>query len=147
MTVSEELKELLKSTHKFTRTIWTSKTGISYIGYGHILSDKEDFVKLTKKQCIELFEKDISTINRSLTKLVKKEIPQNHFDALASVLYDIGPTLFKKSSLLMLYNKGLLDEASLRIMVWSKYKGIHSSALEYRRRIDYKIFTSNIYTE
>lgn len=147
MTVSEELKELLKSTHKFTRTIWTSKTGISYIGYGHILSDKEDFVKLTKKQCIELFEKDISTINRSLTKLVKKEIPQNHFDALASVLYDIGPTLFKKSSLLILYNKGLLDEASLRIMVWSKYKGIHSSALEYRRRIDYKIFTSNIYTE
>lgn len=147
MTVSEELKELLKSTHKFTRTIWTSKTGISYIGYGHILSDKEDFVKLTKKQCIELFEKDISTINRSLTKLVKKEIPQNHFDALASVLYDIGPTLFKKSSLLTLYNKGLLDEASLRIMVWSKYKGIHSSALEYRRRIDYKIFTSNIYTE
>lgn len=147
MTVSEELKELLKNTHKFTRNVWTSKTGLSYIGYGHIVTEKENLTKLTKKQCLELFEKDMSTINRSLTKLVKKQIPQNHFDALASVLYDIGPTLFKKSSLLLLYNKGLLDEASLRIMVWSKYKGIHSTALEYRRRIDYKIFTTNTYTE
>lgn len=145
MQVSEEMKELIKQTHKFTRRSWKAKTGLIYIGYGHKLqTDKE--VYWPKKDCLRVFERDISKINRQLNLIFKTEIPQNHFDVLASVIFDIGYELFKTSSLLTLYKKGLLEEAGLRIMVWSKYKGIHSEALEYRRRIDYKIFTSNDYT-
>lgn len=145
MQVSEEMISIIKQTHKFTRTSWEAKTGISYIGYGHTIAKGEVFKKLPKKDCELLFVKDIKRIERQLNLLFKIDIPQNHFDVLASVLFDIGYGLFKTSSLLTLYKKGLIEESSLRIMVWSKYKGIHTEALEYRRRIDYKIFTSNDY--
>ena len=146
MKISNEMIEVLKNTHKFTRYVWEAKTGLSYIGYGHLLKKGEKFTKLTKKECIALFDKDVSYINKTLNTLFKEEIPQNHFDVFASIIYDIGYNMFKTSSLLTLYKKGLLAEASLRIIVWSKYKGIHSDALEYRRKIDYKIFTNNDYT-
>mgnify|MGYP003504469414 len=146
MQVSDEMMEILKQTHKFTRLPWVAKTGLTYIGYGHIMTKTENYKKLPKKDCILLFEKDIKRVNKQLNLIFKEEIPQNHFDVLASVIFDIGYELFKTSSLLTLYKKGLIEQASLRIMVWSKYKGVHTESLEYRRKIDFKIFTSNDYT-
>lgn len=146
MKISEEMKETIKRTYKYTKTPWTSVTGLSYIGHGHTIKDGEEFISLTKKQSNELFEKDMRYVNRVANLLIEsKEIPQNHFDVLCSLIYDVGYRSIKGSSFYLMYKKGLPAEASIRIMVWSKYRGIYSSAMEYRRKIDFKIFTTSIY--
>ena len=146
MKISEEMIKTIKETYKYTRKRWTAVNGLSYIGYGHTIKDTEKFETLTKKQCVELFEKDIKYVNRVANLLLEsKEIPQNHFDVFCSLIYEIGYQKVKGSSFYLLYKKGLIVESSVRIMVWSKYRGIHSSAMEYRRKIDFKIYTTNIY--
>lgn len=146
MKISEEMKEIIKNSYKFTIRPWTSVTGLSYIGYGHTIKDTENFTYFPKKKCIELFDKDMKYVNRVANMLLgSQEIPQNHFDVFCSLIYEIGYQKVKGSSFFLLYKKGLIVESSVRIMVWSKYRGTYSSAMEYRRKIDFKIFTTNNY--
>jgi GH24 family phage-related lysozyme (muramidase) len=64
---------------------------------------------------------------------------------MCSIAYDIGNTAFKNSYFIKYYKKGLIEEACSRIMVWSYIKDQLSLAMEYRRDIDYTIFTESDY--
>ena len=140
--------------------MWLSEqTGLYYIGYGHIIpvNKVKEFigVKITKKRAEELFEKDMWNCQSFVNKTIglqghcfREDIPQNHFDVMCHIRYDIGESkLLKDSSFFLLYKKGLIAESAERIMVWKKYKGNYCSSLFNRRKLDYQIFTTNDYTQ
>ena len=112
-------------------------------------------VKITKKMAEELFEKDMWNCQSFVNKTIglqghcfREDIPQNHFDVMCHIRYDIGESkLLKDSSFFLLYKKGLIAESAERIMVWKKYKGNYCSSLFNRRKLDYQIFTTNDYTQ
>ena len=160
MKVSDKMKEAIKKSRKFSSTMWLSEqTGLYYIGYGHIIpvNKVKEFigVKITKKMAEELFEKDMWNCQSFVNKTIglqghcfREDIPQNHFDVMCHIRYDIGESkLLKDSSFFLLYKKGLIAESAERIMVWKKYKGNYCSSLFNRRKLDYQIFTTNDYTQ
>lgn len=153
MKVSEEMLDVIKNTHKFTKEPWTSKFGISYIGYCHTLtpSDIEDseVLKLTRRSAHKLLMKDIKRIERFINTQLKSNgtpsIPQNHFDVLCSVAYDIGNVGLKNSTFFKEYKNGLLNDPASRIMVWCYIRDQLSLAMKFRREIDLQIFTKSDY--
>ena len=160
MKVSDKMKEAIKRSRKFSPTMWLSEqTGLYYIGYGHIIpvNKVKEFigVKITKKMSEELFEEDMWNCQSFVNKTIglqghcfREDIPQNHFDVMCHIRYDIGESkLLKDSSFFLLYKKGLIAESAERIMVWKKYKGNYCSSLFNRRKLDYQIFTTNDYTQ
>ena len=160
MKISDKMKEAIKRSRKFSSTMWLSEqTGLYYIGYGHIIpvNKVKEFigVKITKKMAEELFEKDMWNCQSFVNKTIglqghcfREDIPQNHFDVMCHIRYDIGESkLLKDSSFFLLYKKGLIAESAERIMVWRKYKGNYCSSLFNRRKLDYQIFTTNDYTQ
>ena len=160
MKVSDKMKETIKRSRKFSSTMWLSEqTGLYYIGYGHIIpvNKIKEFtgIKITKKMAEELFEKDMWNCQSFVNKTIglqghcfREDIPQNHFDVMCHIRYDIGESkLLKDSSFFLLYKKGLIAESAERIMVWKKYKGNYCSSLFNRRKLDYQIFTTNDYTQ
>lgn len=160
MKVSDKMKEAIKKSRKFSSTMWLSEqTGLYYIGYGHIIpvNKIKEFigVKITKKMAEALFEEDMWNCQSFVNKTIglqghcfREDIPQNHFDVMCHIRYDIGESkLLKDSSFFLLYKKGLIAESAERIMVWKKYKGNYCSSLFNRRKLDYQIFTTNDYTQ
>ena len=160
MKVSDKMKETIKRSRKFSSTMWLSEqTGLYYIGYGHIIpvNKIKEFtgVKITKKMAEALFEEDMWNCQSFVNKTIglqghcfREDIPQNHFDVMCHIRYDIGESkLLRDSSFFLLYKKGLIAESAERIMVWKKYKGNYCSSLFNRRKLDYQISTPNDYTQ
>lgn len=93
--------------------------GIWTIGYG----DTEGVTKgmvITKEEAEERLVKRLREFEGYINTLVKVVITQNQFDALVSLVYNIGPTNFKTSTLLKKLNltdyKGAADE----FLRWNK---------------------------
>lgn len=144
MKISEEMFEVIKLTHKFTKEPWTSRFGITYTGYCHKVVC--EMPKLSRRKAEALLRKDIKKVENYINKLLQGEsIPQNHFDAMCGLAYDIGNKAFKNSMFFKYYNKGLLEDAGSRIIVWSYIKNELSLAMQYRRTIDYHIYTKADY--
>lgn len=144
MKLSEEMFEVIKRTHKFTKEPWTSKFGITYTGYCHKVI--REIPRLSRRKAEALLKKDIRRIENYVNKLLDNTpIPQNHFDVMCSLAYDISNKSLKNSLFFKYYKKGLLEEAGSRIIVWSYIKDQLSLAMQYRREIDYYIFTESDY--
>lgn len=150
MKVSDEMKEVMMKTHKFTTTSWTSVFDITYIGYGHRVETGEVFEKkLTKLKASHLLDSDMERIEKQVSNLFdNKEIPQQHFDVFCHIVYDYSYKGFKISRLYLMYKEALIKGIELKcsmipyIMIWSKIKGHYSKAMAYRRQTDIKIYTS-----
>lgn len=144
MNVSEEMIDVIKNTHKFTKEPWTSKFGITYTGYCHKVIC--EVPRQSRRKADVLLRSDLKKIETYINKLLKgQQIPQNHFDTMCSLAYDIGNTAFKNSMFFKCYAKGLIEEAGSRIIVWSYIKDSLSLAMQYRRLIDVKIYTQDDY--
>ena len=66
------------------------------IGYGHLIKPGEDFSGgLTEKQATELFQRDLQstydTIAKQIDGNVLASMPQNQYDALVALVFNIGP--------------------------------------------------------
>ena len=64
----------------------------------------------------------------------------NQKAALTSLIYNIGPTAFKNSTLLEKLNKGDIKGAADEFDVWIKYKGEDDKGLINRRAREKKEF-------
>ena len=90
--------------------------GNTTIGVGHFVhagkkdphnSSEEKFKNgLTDSQVESLFWSDMSQPVSDITDHVRVPLTQNQFDALASLVFNIGPTGFNDSKLLTLLNEG-----------------------------------------
>jgi lysozyme len=90
--------------------------GNTTIGVGHFVhggkkdphnSSEENFKNgLTDSQVESLFWSDMSKPTSDITDHVRVPVTQNQFDAVASLVFNIGPSAFNDSRLLRLLNKG-----------------------------------------
>lgn len=66
------------------------------IGYGHLIKPSEDFSKgLTEREATELFQQDLQSTYNIISKQVDHNVlfamPQHQYDALVSLVFNIGP--------------------------------------------------------
>lgn len=112
--------------------VWT-------IGYGHTHTTKQG-MKITAGQAESLLRKDILWVEKAVNKLVVVPLTQNQFDALSSIVFNIGEGAFSTSTLLRLLNSKDYEGAANQFPRWNKQKGRVLNGLTKRRQEERQLF-------
>lgn len=105
---------------------------------------------ITYQEATKRFEEEIKEFSKGVTDLVKIDLKQNEFDALVSLVYNIGLGAFKGSTCLRLLNAG--DKAAAIVNAchpthgWVKQKGKILNGLVDRRNKEQDMFLQGVYT-
>lgn len=94
--------------------VWT-------IGYGHTKTAKPG-MKITERQADELLRQDIKWVEDTINRLVDVPLTQNQFDALGSLVFNIGTSQFSKSSVLRRLKAKDYSDAADAFLMWTKQK-------------------------
>lgn len=117
------------------------------IGYGHQIQPNEAYLMtetITQEKALELFQKDVEEIIKSMNKVIKVPINKNQQLALFSLRYNIGVDAFNKSGLLRELNKGNYTGAALRFAEWRLSEGKISQGLVNRRERERQLFSKPV---
>lgn len=124
--------ELIKSYEKFSATVYPDQGGHSTIGYGHKIKPEDNYggMPLEMDQALLLLQKDVAWATDAITRLVDADVldalNQNQYDALVSLVFNIGVGAFQESTLLSILNDGAgtlacrIDVAGLEFPRWNK---------------------------
>ncbi|EHB4099528.1 lysozyme, partial [Salmonella enterica] len=82
---------------------------------------------------------DLKIVEQTLNNNVHVDLSQNQFDALCSLIFNIGSRAFIQSHMLSLLNKKDFYSAADEFLLWSKV-GTKKDYLLYRRQKERKLF-------
>lgn len=118
--------------------------GVWTVGYGTIRYPNGTIVKrgdkITLEQAEQYLRHDLSKFEYSVNSLVKVPLTQNQFDALTSLVYNIGSSAFSKSTLLKKLNNKDYKGAADQFLVWNKAGGRTLQGLINRRTKERQLF-------
>jgi lysozyme len=97
-------------------------------------------MKITKAGAEALLLHDLAWVETAIDTYVQVPLNQNQYDALASFIYNVGATAFRKSTMLNLLNKGDYDGAADQFPRWNKQKGKVLKGLTTRRQKEQTLF-------
>jgi len=120
MKVSNKGIELIKKYEGLRLDAYRCPAGKLTIGYGHTGDDVKPGMTINKEMAELLLKQDLTVFEKAINELVKIKLTQNQFDALISLVYNIGIGNFKKSTLLKLLNENKILEAGEEFMKWTK---------------------------
>ena len=143
MIISQKGLDLIKKFEGFSDKEYICPAGKATIGYGHVILPSDNFSSfITRKEAEELLKKDLEPRQKSLNSFLKVNISQNQFDALMSLIYNIGVGNFQKSTLLKFVNDRLFDKVPDQFRRWSYVNGKVSKGLANRREEEIKLWLS-----
>lgn len=116
------------------------------IGWGHTHTTRQGMV-ITREKAEELFRGDVKWAVDAVNKEVSVGLTQNQFDALVSLVFNIGATQFRNSTLLRKLNAGEYQGAAEQFLVWNKQKGKVLKGLVNRRQEEYEYFLGDTVAE
>ena len=138
MKISEAGIKLICKWEEFRGYAYVCPAGLWTIGYGHT-----DRVKPTDKidlaQGEAYLRQDLEIVERCLNAL-KLELNQNQYDALCSLIFNIGTGNFLRSTLLKDLQAKQYDKASAEFLKWRKANGKVLKGLEARRKDEQELF-------
>jgi lysozyme len=110
------------------------------IGVGSAGPDIVPGMAWTDAEIDERFAADLRKFEVGINKMLLVPVTQNQWDAIVSLVYNIGLGNFRSSTLLRLLNKGCYREASLQWERWSFANGQQMPGLLRRRRAEMELF-------
>lgn len=119
---------------------YTDVGGRLTIGYGHLIKPGEYFGRLQEPYAEQLLQNDVKVAEAYLKRYVKVPMNENQFSALVSLVYNIGPGNFKRSTLLEHINAGRMDKASKEILRWERVGRYRVDGLSRRRAAERELF-------
>ena len=143
MKTSEKGLNLIKKFEGFNNKKYICPAGKPTIGYGHVILPTDNFQEyITEQEAEILLEKDIEPREKALNQFLKIQLSQNQFDALMSLIYNIGVENFRKSTILMLINHKLFDRIPDQFRCWKYINKVVSQGLSNRREEEIKLWLS-----
>lgn len=137
--------DLIKSYETLQLTAYRALKTEKYltIGYGHYGPDVKEGQTITKEEATKLLQQDVQTAENELNQLIKQNVllTQNQFDALCSLVFNIGVGNFRKSTL----RKKLLNHiqsVDCEFMKWVYSGGHYVRGLYNRRKKEVELFLS-----
>ncbi|WP_145494572.1 lysozyme [Yersinia bercovieri] len=119
--------------------------GIPTVGVGHtgVVDGKPVYVGMviTKDKSSDLLRSDLAWVEKSIATGVKAPLTQNQYDALCSLIFNIGPTAFANSTVLKRLNAGDYKGAADAFLMWKK-AGNDPEILLPRRQREMALFLS-----
>ncbi|WP_227732311.1 lysozyme [Yersinia proxima] len=119
--------------------------GIPTIGVGHTgtVDGKPVAIgrSITKEKSTELLRSDLAWVEKAIATNVKVPLTQNQYDALCSLIFNIGASAFADSTVLNRLNAGDYKGAADAFLMWKK-AGSDLNILLPRRQRERALFLS-----
>lgn len=116
------LQKIIQREGVFLHT-YKDTVGVLTIGTGHTSEAGPPKVTpgmvITKQQNDDILRKDLAPIEKQVNSTVKVPITQNQYDALVSIIFNVGPK-FLTSTCMKKLNKKDYKGAAEAIMLWNK---------------------------
>ncbi len=145
MKTSDEGMALITHFEGVKLTKYDDVIGLPTIGVGHLIRAGEYYTTITLEKAMELLKEDLKASEQGVLKNVKVKLTQYQFDALVSLVFNIGVGAFSKSTLVKLLNKGDFDGAGREFGRWNRAGGRVINGLTIRRERERLLFVSGIY--
>lgn len=147
---SEKGKDLIKEFEGLRLNSYRDSVGVWTIGYGHTGTAKPNQT-ITKNEAERLLEKDLLRFENSVNKAVTIPLNQNQFDALVSIVFNVGEGNSSKSGIIRLkngqpstllrrLNSGDYLGAALAFKDWRLAGGKVLNGLVRRRQAEFDLF-------
>lgn len=111
------------------------------IGYGST-HGVHPGMRITEAQAEEMLVADLEKFETFINDHVKVSLTQNQFDALVSLVYNIGMTNFLHSTVLRDLNAGDKTGAANAFLMWDRAAHHVVAGLHHRREDEKKLFMS-----
>ncbi|MBP8282382.1 MAG: lysozyme [Chromatiaceae bacterium] len=122
-------------------TAYRDPVGIWTIGYGST-SHVHPGMQITRDQATLRLYHDVDDAEATVNRRVTVPLTQSQFDALVSLVFNIGGGAFRKSTLLQKLNAGDYAGAAGEFGRWVKAKGRVLPGLVTRRAAERALFLS-----
>lgn len=137
--------EHIKSYEKCILKPYKCSAGKATIGWGNTFYLDGRRVKITDHPITQakadaLFLAWVGRFETAINKFASVPLQQCMFDALVSLVYNIGIEAFKESTLLRKLNAGDYLGAADEFLKWNKVKGVTSDGLKSRRAKEAAMF-------
>jgi lysozyme len=144
MQISQEGLALIKRFEGFSPTPYICPAGKETIGYGHVIHPVESYPPegISEAEAEKLLKQDVSYAESILEHAVLVPLSQSQFDALASLIYNIGIKAFVNSTLLRRLNERNHAAAASEIGRWVYAGGKILPGLVKRRATETALFTA-----
>lgn len=152
MTLSDKGLEFIKEREGYRESAYRDDGGVWTIGFGTTWIDGRRVTfgdTCTLDQALSWIGRDLDEAANCINNNVRRELTQNEFDALVSLVYNIGCLSFKKSSLVKVLNKGGIPYRDL-FLRWNKVthpvtgKKVVSNGLRNRREKEWSFYTERL---
>ncbi|AGR61946.1 TPA: lysozyme [Salmonella bongori] len=144
MLISNHGKNLIREFEGLKLNAYQDSGGIWTIGYGYtgmINGKKIDTDTVFTKEMAEFYlNTEVEKISKLITNLLKVKLNQYQFDAIGSLVYNIGLGNFSKSRLLRYINNSEFSFAADEFIRWNKCKGRILHGLTFRRMKEKELF-------
>ena len=139
MNLGYEGTKLLKYFEGCKLTAYQDSVGVWTIGYGHTKGVYEGMT-ITQEEAEQMLLTELEEYEGYVEKYVTVPLTQNQFDALVVWVYNLGPTNFRRSTLLKELNSGNYTAAGNEITKWNKAGGKVLAGLVKRREAEAELF-------
>ena len=144
MQINQAGLKLLKSFEGWRGRAYKDVTGVWTIGYGHTSRAGPPAVvpglTLSREEGEAILLRDLRMFADAIRPHIKVPLNDNQFSALLSFAYNVGPTNFKRSSVLRYVNQKRFAEVPGRLALWTKAGGTVLRGLSRRRAAEGALF-------
>ena len=145
MRTGNEGIELIKQFEGFRREAYPCPAGVWTIGYGHTQGVKAGD-KITEMEAEHYLRYDIGDAEQAVNSLINVPLEQCQFDALVSLVFNIGCGNFYSSTVRRLVNEGCRDKNKIThaFCMWKKSNGRVLKGLLRRREAEARLYCKRI---
>lgn len=114
--------------------------GIWTIGVGHTGREVVEGLRWTAEEIDAVLAQDLGHCEEAIAEHCFAELTQNQFDALVSLIFNIGVQAFRNSTLLVMLNQGKYEAAAHQFRRWDRAGGKELAGLLKRRNDESALF-------
>lgn len=140
MTASAACRALIESFESCRLKAYQDGRGVWTLGTGHTKGVCEGDI-CTFQQANDWLSEDLQEAESAVNRLVTVPLTQNQFDALVSLVFNIGQGNFEGSTVLRRLNQKSYGAAADAFLMWTKIGGQISAGLVRRREAERKLFS------
>lgn len=131
---------LIQSHEGLYQKVYLDPVGIPTVCWGHVSPALKVGTRYSRQQCEGLLKMDTITAQQAIQDLVRVPLTQNQYDALTSLVFNIGRAAFARSSLLRKLNAGDYQGAADEFPRWVYARGKKLNGLVNRRMAERDLF-------
>jgi len=138
MIISDSGIRFIKNEEGEKLTGYLDSVGIPTIGVGHTGCVEGAAVcqgmAISETQSSELLRSDLATVEKAIAQHVSVPLTQNQYDALCSLIFNIGVSAFAHSTVKKKLNDKAYKEAADAFLLWKKAGRLVDLLLPRRQR-------------